>query len=224
MHHPEEPSDETVHPKSTRRSDDQDPTALRSVRTHRAVATLARAEATTRTSRIDTSTTEAAADAADAKESEATIRFDTAIQEELVAVGCHPGAADGVIGPQTDAAILAFQQADGIEADGELGPETESALKKAVAEGRTVCGENTRPPRRSRPPRRVGGHRCVHRLGAARRPARRGRVHRQLRLCRRLGRGDAQRRHDEVHPAVRRRQWVAPSQDPVAPPAPACRR
>ena len=48
-----------------------------------------------------------------------------------------------MIGPKTDAAILAFQLADGLEADGELGPETEAALKKAVAEGRTVCGEST---------------------------------------------------------------------------------
>ncbi len=90
-----------------------------------------------------TTTTEAAGSDTTEKESAATIRFDKAIQEELAAVGCHPGAADGVIGPKTDAAILAFQQADGIKADGELGPETEAALKKAVAEGRTVCGENT---------------------------------------------------------------------------------
>ncbi|MDQ2677234.1 MAG: peptidoglycan-binding protein [Actinomycetota bacterium] len=89
-----------------------------------------------------TTTTEAAGDTTVPKESAATIRFDKAIQEELAEVGCHPGAADGVIGPKTDAAILAFQTADGIEADGELGPETEAALKKAVSEGRTVCGEN----------------------------------------------------------------------------------
>lgn len=90
-----------------------------------------------------TTTTPAAGSDTTAQESAETVRFDRSIQEELAAVGCHPGAADGVIGPNTDAAILAFQQADGIEADGELGPETEAALKKAVAEGRTVCGEST---------------------------------------------------------------------------------
>ena len=89
-----------------------------------------------------TTTTQAASENTTPKESAATIRFDKAIQEELATVGCHPGAADGVIGPKTDAAILAFQTADGIKADGELGPETEAALKKAAAEGRKVCGEN----------------------------------------------------------------------------------
>lgn len=89
-----------------------------------------------------TTTTEAASQDTTPKESEATIRFDKAIQQELADVGCHPGAVDGVLGPKTDAAILEFQTADGLEADGELGPETEAALKKAVAEGRTVCGEN----------------------------------------------------------------------------------
>lgn len=83
-----------------------------------------------------TSTTEADSGSG---ESAATIRFDKEIQQELADVGCHPGAVDGIIGAQTDAAILAFQQADGITADGELGPETEAALKQAVAEGRTVC-------------------------------------------------------------------------------------
>ncbi len=90
-----------------------------------------------------TTTTEAASDDTTPKESAETIRFDKTIQQELADVGCHPGAVDGVIGPKTDAAILEFQKADGIEADGELGPETEAALKKAVEEGRKVCGENT---------------------------------------------------------------------------------
>ncbi|MFM7062485.1 MAG: peptidoglycan-binding domain-containing protein [Actinomycetes bacterium] len=71
---------------------------------------------------------------------EATVRFDKEIQSQLAAVGCYSGNIDGIIGPATDAAIVAFQQASGLVADGELGPETENALNKAVASRSTVCG------------------------------------------------------------------------------------
>ncbi len=72
-----------------------------------------------------------------------TVKFDTTIQTQLKEVGCYTGAVDGIIGPETDAAILAFQHAEGLEADGELGPETESALNAAVAAKRTVCGSSS---------------------------------------------------------------------------------
>lgn len=91
---------------------------------------------TTTTAAEETTTTESAATAA-------TIRFDKEIQQELYDVGCHPGAVDGIMGPQTDAAILAFQEAAGLEADGELGPETEAALKKDAAAGTQVCGTSS---------------------------------------------------------------------------------
>lgn len=91
----------------------------------------------------DTTTTEATTTTESSAESAATIRFDKEIQQELIDVGCHPGDVDGVIGPETDAAILAFQEAAGITADGELGPQTEEALSKAVDEGETVCGSTT---------------------------------------------------------------------------------
>jgi hypothetical protein len=78
-----------------------------------------------------------------AGESAATIRFDKTIQQELADVGCHPGAVDGIMGPNTDEAIRAFQQAAGLEVDGELGPETEAALKKDAADGKQVCGAST---------------------------------------------------------------------------------
>ena len=48
-----------------------------------------------------------------------------------------------MIGPKTDEAIVAFQDAAGLEADGELGPETETALKDAVAKGTKVCDDST---------------------------------------------------------------------------------
>lgn len=88
-----------------------------------------------------TTTTEAAAvtSTTTGGESAATIAFDKDIQQELKDVGCYTGADDGIIGPETDAAIVAFQTAEGLEVDGEFGPETETALTKAVDEGKTVC-------------------------------------------------------------------------------------
>jgi len=68
-----------------------------------------------------------------------TVAFDKTIQQELKEVGCYTGTVDGILGPQSDAAILAFQSASGLETDGELGPETESALSEAVSKKETVC-------------------------------------------------------------------------------------
>lgn len=72
-----------------------------------------------------------------------TVVFDKSVQQQLADVGCHPGAVDGVLGAQTDAAIKAFQEASGLKVDGELGPETEAALKKDVAAGKKVCSSTT---------------------------------------------------------------------------------
>jgi peptidoglycan hydrolase-like protein with peptidoglycan-binding domain len=90
-----------------------------------------------------TTTTEATTSTTSAAESAATIAFDKDIQQELIDVGCYPGAVDGEIGPETDAAIVAFQTASGLTPDGELGPETEAALTKAVDAGTKVCGTTT---------------------------------------------------------------------------------
>ncbi len=64
-------------------------------------------------------------------------------QTDLNAVGCWAGAVDGTLGPRTEAAIIAFQTAKGLEADGLLGPITKSALEDAVAAGEIVCEEGT---------------------------------------------------------------------------------
>jgi Putative peptidoglycan binding domain len=74
-----------------------------------------------------------------------TVAVDKLIQEELIKVGCHPGPADGIMGPQTDAAVVRFQEASGLTVDGELGPDTDAALKADVAEGKTVCSSSASP-------------------------------------------------------------------------------
>ncbi len=94
--------------------------------------TSAAANSTTTTAAVTTTTSNA--------EAEATKKFDEQIQRELQEVGCYNGSVDGILGPKSDAAILEFQRAEGLAADGELGPETEAALKKAVAAGKKVCG------------------------------------------------------------------------------------
>ena len=75
-----------------------------------------------------------------------TSEFNKQIQEELDQVGCMAGPVDGILGPQTDAAILRFQKAAGIEEDGELGPQTEAELKKAASAKETVCTKPTASP------------------------------------------------------------------------------
>jgi peptidoglycan hydrolase-like protein with peptidoglycan-binding domain len=67
------------------------------------------------------------------------VRFDATIQQELADVGCYTGDIDGILGPQSDAAIVAFQSASGLTVDGELGAETEAALAQAVSRGEAVC-------------------------------------------------------------------------------------
>ncbi|MCB0953599.1 MAG: peptidoglycan-binding protein [Microthrixaceae bacterium] len=93
----------------------------------------------------DTTTTEAATDTTAASGGNGgTKAYNEAVQKELAEVGCYKGADDGVIGPETDAAIVAFQTAEGLSPDGEIGPETQAALTKAAKDGETVCGDT--PP------------------------------------------------------------------------------
>lgn len=72
-----------------------------------------------------------------------TVRFDKTVQADLKAVGCYAGADDGILGPETDAAILAFQRAAGLTPDGELGPETSKALEDDASSGKKVCDATT---------------------------------------------------------------------------------
>jgi hypothetical protein len=57
------------------------------------------------------------------------------LQQALTAAGYDPGPADGTYGEQTEAAVVAFQQANGLAVDGRVGPETAAALNSALATG-----------------------------------------------------------------------------------------
>ena len=86
------------------------------------------------------STTTAASTSGTAKShTEATEEELEKWQTDLNAVGCWSGPVDGLLGPETEAAITEFQTAEGLTVDGLLGPQTESALSAAVSAGTTVC-------------------------------------------------------------------------------------
>jgi len=57
------------------------------------------------------------------------------LQQALTAAGYDPGPADGTYGEQTEAAVVAFQQSNGLSVDGRVGPETAAALNSALATG-----------------------------------------------------------------------------------------
>jgi lysozyme len=56
----------------------------------------------------------------------------TNLQNGLIAAGYSPGVADGSFGPNTKAALVAFQSANGLTADGIFGPMTRAALIAAI--------------------------------------------------------------------------------------------
>lgn len=60
-------------------------------------------------------------------------------QEALNAVGCGAGPVDGIEGGETEAAIKDFQSQSGLTVDGLLGPQTEAALLADVKAGKKVC-------------------------------------------------------------------------------------
>lgn len=57
------------------------------------------------------------------------------LQQALSSAGYAPGSVDGTFGQETEAAVVAFQEANGLSADGVVGPETAAALNSALATG-----------------------------------------------------------------------------------------
>jgi len=57
------------------------------------------------------------------------LRTTRGIQLALAWLGIDPGPADGIVGPKTRAAVVAFQVAAGLVADGIAGPRTRAALE-----------------------------------------------------------------------------------------------
>ena len=57
------------------------------------------------------------------------------LQRVLSRAGYDPGSPDGIFGQNTEEAVVAFQQANGLSPDGMVGPETAEALSRAVGRG-----------------------------------------------------------------------------------------
>lgn len=53
-----------------------------------------------------------------------------AVQTRLELLGFTPGKLDGIYGPKTEAAVIAFQANRGIKVDGIVGPDTRAELAK----------------------------------------------------------------------------------------------
>jgi len=66
-----------------------------------------------------------------------TNRFPVRPLQQLLRARNHPVAVDGIFGPNTEAAVKAFQQSAGVASDGIMGPQTWPKLIVQVRRGST---------------------------------------------------------------------------------------
>lgn len=74
------------------------------------------------------------------------------VQALLTYLNYSPGTVDGINGPNTTQAVLAFQRQEGLEPDGKPGPITQSTLLSAVAKGRMYTPPTNETPTSGQPP------------------------------------------------------------------------
>jgi S1-C subfamily serine protease len=80
-------------------------------------------------------------------EIERRTRRDREVQQLLADLDYDPGPVDGVIGPQTRAAVRAFQADAGLPVDGEISDELYATLTDAVSSGQSVAARSAPRPR-----------------------------------------------------------------------------